>query len=87
MSGVTILEQQHVFVTLLDFRDGALLHGVIPNLNICTNLELGCICLVLLYDLQFRSSVTRLWLNRQCQISNLFDSRALPSIPASHRQL
>ena len=34
MSGVTILEQQHVFVTLLDFRDGALLHGVIPNLNI-----------------------------------------------------
>ena len=38
MSGVTILEQQHVFVTLLDFRDGALLHGVIPNLNICTNL-------------------------------------------------
>ena len=36
MSGVTILEQQHVFVTLLDFRDGALLHGVIPNLNICT---------------------------------------------------
>ena len=41
MSGVTILEQQHVFVTLLDFRDGALLHGVIPNLNICTNLDLG----------------------------------------------
>ena len=40
MSGVTILEQQHVFVTLLDFRDGALLHGVIPNLNICTNLGL-----------------------------------------------
>ena len=34
MSGVTILEQQHVFVTLLDFRDGAFLHGVIPNLNI-----------------------------------------------------
>ena len=41
MSGVTILEQQHVFVTLLDFRDGALLHGVIPNLNICTNLALS----------------------------------------------
>ena len=41
MSGVTILEQQHVFVTLLDFRDGALLHGVIPNLNICTNLGIN----------------------------------------------
>ena len=41
MSGVTILEQQHVFITLLDFRDGALLHGVILNLNICTNLALS----------------------------------------------
>ena len=45
MSGVTILEQQHVFVTLLDFRDGALLHGVIPNLNIYTNLGEGSIFL------------------------------------------
>ena len=46
MSGVTILEQQHDFVTLLDFRDGALLHGIIPNLNICTNLALNSLFLL-----------------------------------------
>ena len=35
MSGCQELYER---VSLLDFRDGALLHGVIPNLNICTNL-------------------------------------------------
>ena len=39
MSGCQELYER---VSLLDFRDGALLHGVIPNLNICTNLGITC---------------------------------------------
>ena len=40
---IELYERCHDFgtATLLDFRDGALLLGVIPNLNICTNLALS----------------------------------------------